>query len=62
MTLPAWQALLSRLRERLESLGVTLHEIEESAGGMPRRRQPMPRIGSNVRKPSSSSARRMLES
>ena len=31
MTLTAWQALLARLRDRLESLGVTLHEIEESS-------------------------------
>ncbi len=30
MTLPAWRALLTRLSDRLESLGVTLHEIEES--------------------------------
>ena len=30
MTLPAWRALLTRLGDRLESLGVTLHEIEES--------------------------------
>jgi cellobiose phosphorylase len=30
MGLAAWTALLVRLRERIESLGVTLHEIEEA--------------------------------
>ena len=33
MTLAGWQTLLLRLRERLDSLGVTLHEIEESPTG-----------------------------
>ena len=58
MTLAGWQTLLSRLRERLDSLGVTLHEIEESAGGIGLSLRRGRRIGSSAPKPSSSSVRR----